>query len=256
MNTNVAKPNIEAIQTLANALEVKDILTQASKLANELALIANSSQVTSRHFLTDKPTGIKMTRASATRTEFLLTQLKELSELYTERMRQPADHPHRDQPKRYLGDAKKMLDSDPKAAAAEVAKFMKYRAKFVKDGSKPVDFREFMIGTVAVIVAAIKNSKAQTADTNQVDVVNQARRRSEQTIDAAARSVENDANSSGIIGQNLSNSLNMAIVSGGHIGANAGSLAKVALRDADDGERLRGNRTPFDSLRTMKPGME
>ena len=246
------------LRTVANALQAEDVLNKASKMVNELTLIAHRSQITSRHLLTNNPTGIKMSESDAVRAVFLLASLKDLSTTYTELVGKPADHDHKNQPSEYMVSAAKMVENEPQKADSHITKFGIYRAKFEHDGSKPVDFLSFIPGTVAIIDAAIAlrakgHQKVRELDAS--DIAASMRRRAGQDIDGAGRVVKNEADTSGTVGTSEANKLNTTVSAGARIGVGAGTVAVAAMRDVADDIKIRRIRTPFDSLRNMAPEM-
>jgi hypothetical protein len=254
------------LQALANALEVADILTEASRLANELTRIAYKSEVLSRHPTGGKPTVIKLTQENADQCEEILKRLNELSTLYTERMAKPANAAHDNQPPKYKALAKDLAKYEPVKANGALSSFQGCRDQFEKNNSKPVDFASLIPGTVAVVKAAIVAAKLEA---NKTATELAGRRRGEAAIDIAARGVENDANATGTVSQNQAGALIGAVASGAKVGATAGNLGKVALQDVADDQHNRAaaqaspnarpgvqpgaHPTPFDSLKKMQP---
>jgi hypothetical protein len=246
----------KALRILANALEVEEMLTRASRLVNELTVIAYRSEAKTRSLVSNKPTSIILKPLDAQRAEYILRELNELSEKCTERMRQPLDHVHKNQPPEFLAAAAYLLKADPAKAAGQVAKFEGYRAKFVKDGSKPINFLSFIPGTVAVVQAALKaRQQLKAKDLNDADIAAMERRRASAEIDGVARVVKHEADVSGTIGASEANKLNTTVAAGARIGVGAGVFAAAAMKDVADDLKIRRHATPFDSLRTMRPEM-
>jgi|GEM_PF-5547480 len=254
---------LSQIQELANALEVRDILNRASELANELVALVKNSDVQKTSLVTGRPTAVSFSLAESARAAEIIQELQMLSELYTERMLSPADAPHPSQHRKYQIQAAEMMKTNPAMAATAVSAFASYRVQFAKMGyssGKPFDF----ISAMPVLKDFVNVAKAAIADPlsrriNEKKDLDSEKRRldGERNIDARARVVEDEANTSGVISQPAAAALAVAIGSGVNAGAVAGTFAEAALQDVQHDKELRARHraypTPFDDLRTMQP---
>lgn len=139
------------VRTLANALEVSEILNVASRAANLLTRIAQRSPVTGRHPATGRPAQLALSEDDAARARLLLTELATLSSVYTQRMRAPESQAHAAQPAHFLATAAEMLEARTNREAEELGRLAAYRSRFAGNGSCPVCFTALLSARAAAV---------------------------------------------------------------------------------------------------------